>query len=105
MKFIKFPYDIFNLNFQTISKLEGWGPQSSENLKNSINKSKKLKLDRFIYSLGIRHRPRKCELISEFLVDYSNFIKLKDQKNIEDLSNIYGIEKPNLIFKNFLKIK
>ena len=55
LKFIKLPGDIFNLNFEKISRLEGWGSQSAENLKNSINKSKKLKLDRFIYSLGIRH--------------------------------------------------
>ena len=33
LKFIKLPDDIFNLNFQTISKLEGWGSQSAENLK------------------------------------------------------------------------
>ena len=76
LKFIKLPDDIFNLNFQTISKLEGWGSQSAENLKNSINKSKKLKLDRFIYSLGIRHIGQEnAKLISEFLGDYSNFIK------------------------------
>ena len=40
LKFIKLPEDIFNLNFQTIARLEGWGSQSAENLKNSINKSK-----------------------------------------------------------------
>ena len=105
LKFIKFPYDIFFLNFQTISKLEGWGSQSTENLKNSINKSKKLKLDRFIYSLGIRHIGQEnAKLISEFLGDYSNFIKLKDQKNIDDLSNIDGIGETQITsLKNFFK--
>ena len=107
LKFIKFPYDIFFLNFQTISKLEGWGSQSTENLKNSINKSKKLKLDRFIYSLGIRHIGQEnAKLISEFLGDYSNFIKLKDQKNIDDLSNIDGIGETQILsLKNFFKNK
>ena len=82
LKFIKFPDDIFSLNFQTISRLEGWGSQSAENLKNSINKSKKIKLDKFIYSLGIRHIGQEnAKLISEFLGSYSNFIKLKDKKN------------------------
>ena len=43
-------------------------PQSAENLKNSINKSKKIKLDKFIYSLGIRHIGQEnAKLISEFL--------------------------------------
>ena len=107
LKFIKFPDDIFNLNFQSISSLEGWGTQSAENLKNSINKSKKLKLDKFIYSLGIRHIGQEnAKLISEFLGDYSNFIKLKDPKNIEDLSNIDGIGETQITsLKNFFKNK
>ena len=107
LKFIKLPDDIFNLNFQTISKLEGWGSQSAENLKNSINKSKKLKLDRFIYSLGIRHIGQEnAKLISEFLGDYSNFINLKEKKNIEELSNIDGIGETQISsLKNFFKNK
>jgi len=105
LKFIKLPEDIFNLNFGKISRLEGWGSQSTENLKNSINKSKKLKLDRFIYSLGIRHIGQEnAKLISDFLGDYSNFIKLKDQKNIDDLSNIDGIGETQITsLKNFFK--
>ena len=107
LKFIKLPDDIFNLNFQTISRLEGWGSQSAENLKNSINKSKKIKLDKFIYSLGIRHIGQEnAKLISEFLSSYSNFIKLKDQKKIEDLSNIDGIGETQInSLKNFFKNK
>ena len=107
LKFIKLPDDIFNLNFQTIARLEGWGSQSAENLKNSINKSKKLKLDRFIYSLGVRHIGQEnAKLISEFLGNYSNFIKLKDKKKIEDLSNIDGIGDTQInSLKNFFKNK
>ena len=71
-------------------------PQSAENLQNSIYKSKKLKLDKFIYSLGIRHIGQEnAKLISEFLKDYSNFIKLEDENKIEELSNIDGIGETN----------
>ncbi len=107
LKFIKLPDDIFSLNFQTISRLEGWGSQSAENLKSSINKSKKLKLDKFIYSLGIRHIGQEnAKLISEFLGNYSNFIKLKDRKKIEDLSNIDGIGETQInSLKNFFNNK
>ena len=52
---IKLPHDIFNLDFERISKLEGWGSLSVDNLKKSIQKSKKVSLDKFIFSLGIRH--------------------------------------------------
>ncbi len=107
LKFIKLPNDIFSLNFQKISRLEGWGSQSAENLKNSINKSKKIKLDKFIYSLGIRHIGQEnAKLISEFLGSYSSFIKLKDPKKIKDLSIIDGIGETQInSLKNFFKNK
>ena len=54
-KLIKLPQDIFNLNYNEIEKLEGWGKLSVTNLKFSINQKKKISLERFIYSLGIRH--------------------------------------------------
>ncbi len=102
LKLIKFPDDIFNLNFKKISELDGWGPQSVENLEKSVNKSKKIKLDKFIYSLGIRHIGQEnAKLISEFLKNYSNFIKLKDERKIEELSNIDGIGETQI---NSLKI-
>ena len=40
LKFIKYPQDIFKLNYYKIEKLEGWGKQSVENLKYSINQKK-----------------------------------------------------------------
>ena len=107
LKFIKYPDDIFNLDFQKISRLEGWGRQSAENLKNSINKSKKIKLDKFIYSLGIRHIGQEnAKLISEFLGDYPSFVELKDQNKIEELSNIDGIgDTQTSSLKNFFNNK
>ncbi len=33
LKMIKYPYDIYNLNYDKISKLDGWGELSSKNLK------------------------------------------------------------------------
>ena len=64
-----------------------------------------MKLDKFIFSLGIRHIGQEnAKLISEFLGNYSNFVKLKEQKNIEDLSNIDGIGATQITsLKNFFK--
>ena len=55
LKLIRFPQDIFNLDYNQISKLEGWGDLSVSNLKFSIDQSKKVSLDKFLYSIGIRH--------------------------------------------------
>ena len=107
LKLIKYPDDIFNLNFTKILELDGWGSKSVENLKNSINNSKKIKLDRFIYSLGIRHIGQEnAKLISEFLKDNLNFIDLKDETKIQELSNIDGIGETQInSLKNFFKDK
>ena len=92
LKLIKLPQDIFNLNYDKIEKLEGWGKLSVTNLKFSIEQKKKISLDRFIYSLGIRHIGQEnAKLIARNLKTAKNFFKLSDEKNIESLSNIDGI--------------
>jgi len=92
LNLIKFPYDIFNLNYDKIEKLEGWGKLSMANLKFSIEEKKKISLERFIYSLGIRHIGQEnAKLIARHLKSSLNFTKLSENKYINNLSNIDGI--------------
>jgi len=92
LKLVRFPQDIFNLDYNKIEKLEGWGQLSVTNLKFSIEQKKIISLDRFIYALGIRHIGQEnAKLIARYLKTLSNFFKLPDNKNIENLSNIDGI--------------
>ena len=92
LKLIRLPQDILNLNYNKIEELEGWGKLSTTNLKFSIDKKKKISLERFIYSLGIRHIGQEnAKLIAKHLKTIENFIKLKDNENIRNLSNIDGI--------------
>ena len=92
LKLIKLPQDIFNLDYDKIENLEGWGKLSATNLKFSIELKKKISLDRFIYSLGIRHIGQEnAKLIARHLKTTINFFKLPEKKNIENLSNIDGI--------------
>ena len=92
LKLVRYPQDIFNLNYDKIENLEGWGKLSVINLKFSINEKKQISLDRFIYSLGIRHIGQEnAKLIARHLRTIVNFLKLADSKNIENLSNIDGI--------------
>ena len=89
---IKLPHDIFSLDFDKISKLDGWGSLSVDNLKKSIEKSKNISLDKFIFSLGIRHIGQEnAKLLSEFLKKKENFFRLKNQNYIQELINIDGI--------------
>ena len=92
LKIIRQPQDIFNLNYSQIEKLEGWGKLSISNLKFSIEQKKKISLERFIYSLGIRHVGQEnAKLIARHLKSSSNFFKLSESKNIESLLDIDGI--------------
>ena len=92
LKLIKLPQDIFNLDYNKIEDLEGWGKLSVSNLKFSIDQKKQILLERFIYSLGIRHIGQEnAKLIANHLRSSVNFFKLGESKNIENLSNIDGI--------------
>jgi len=65
---------------------------SVDNLKKSIQKSKNISLEKFIFSLGIRHIGQEnAKLLSEFLKKKENFFQLKNQNYIQELINIDGI--------------
>ncbi len=46
--------DIFDLNEETVSSLEGFGAKSTDNLLQAIEKAKQTTLGRFIFALGIK---------------------------------------------------
>ena len=92
LKFIKLPQDIYNLDYQKISSLDGWGSQSASNLKFSIENSKKVTLDKFIFSLGIRHIGiENAKIIADFTKNIKSFLNLLKEDKIKELINIDGI--------------
>ncbi len=94
---IKLPQDIFNLDFNRIENLEGWGRQSIENLKYSINQRKNISLERFIYSLGIRHIGlENAKILSRYFKSFSNFISFSNEKILDDILDIDGIGETQL---------
>ena len=92
IKFIRFPQDIFKLNYQKIQKLDGWGKLSASNLKYSIEISKNVTLPKLIYSLGIRHIGQEnAKLISESIKNIENLKKINSSYNFKNFLNIDGI--------------
>ena len=94
LKLIKEPSDIFQLNYEKIKDLEGWGRLSIENLKKAIEKSRKISLERFIYSIGIRHIGQEnAKIISAFFISIEEFEKLFDtQERNKILSNLVELD-------------
>jgi len=92
--FIKKPNDIFTLQSRQekglidILSLDGWGNLSMTNLFSSIDEKRKITLDKFIYSLGIRHIGiNTSKIISQNLNSIGNLISLID--NIHSDYNSY----------------
>ncbi|MBC8300559.1 MAG: NAD-dependent DNA ligase LigA [Pelagibacterales bacterium] len=92
LKFIKLPFDIYNLNYKKIEKLDSWGELSANNLRKSIEKSKDIGLDKFIFSLGIRHIGQEnARLLSQHFLNIKNFNDLTKNFNFNYLGNLDGI--------------
>ncbi len=104
---IKKPQDIFNLNYDKIEKLDGWGKLSTNNLKSSIQVSKNTSLQKLIYSLGIRHIGiENAKLISENVKSLKSFIDIISNDKINKLLNIDGIGQTQInSLKNFFSDK
>ncbi len=111
LKLIKYPQDIFKLDYKKIEKLEGWGTLSVKNLKYSINQRKNISLERFLYALGIRHIGlENAKLLSKYFKTFSEFKNLSSKKNFDDLLNIDGIGETQVtsiksFFANTINVK
>jgi len=85
---IKSPVDLFKITQGDLQPLERFAEKSSENLYNSIQASKEIALDRFIYALGIRSIGNEManDLAAQFgTIDY--LLKAK----YEDIERMYGV--------------
>ena len=104
---IKKPQDIFNLNYLEIKNLDGWGSLSADNLKKSIENSKKVTLQRFIYSIGIRHIGiENAKLISDNVNNVNNLIETIKTNQLDKFLLIDGIGETQIVsLKNFFSNK
>ena len=92
LQFIKLPQDIFKLDYNKIENLEGWGKLSVANLKYAIEKSKKISLEKLIYSLGIRHIGQEnAKIIAQNIKTFESFTNINYDFNFESFLNIDGI--------------
>ncbi len=92
LKLIKNIDDIFSLNKfkERIIKLDGWGNKSFTNLIDSINKSKNITLEKFIYSLGIRFIGEvNSEILANEFKDIKHLISSINDSN--NLNNVDGL--------------
>ena len=103
LKLIQLPQDIFNLDYKKIEALEGWGKQSVANLRYFIEQKKNISLEKFIFSLGIRHIGFEgAKIISKNVKSSQNFLELVKDKKCSELVNLNGIGETQISsIKNF----
>jgi len=87
-KLIFQPSDIFELKEGDVVPLEKFAEKSSKNLIESIEKSKKIELSKFIFSLGIRHVGEETAM--DLANNFGTIEKLR-KLNKEELTNIPDI--------------
>ena len=92
LNLIRFPQDIYNLDYNAISNLEGWGDLSVSNLRYSIDQSKNISLDKFLYAIGIRHIGiENAKLLAEHVKSIKNFKSFINQNKLNEFLDIDGI--------------
>jgi len=85
---IKTVSDLYRLRMEDLQNLSGFGEKSARNLLNAIEGSKRPRLSRFLYSLGINH-------VGTFVADllagaFGSFEKVRSARS-EELQQIQGI--------------
>ena len=80
--------DIYELDAEKIQSMERMGKKSSENLINSIQKSKFQSLERVIFALGIRHVGQKAaKLIAKKFISMDSLMSAAE----EEICSIPGV--------------
>jgi len=88
LNMIKYPADIFNLNFKKITNFEGWGDLSASNLEKAIKKSQKISLDKLIFAIGIRHIGQEnAKTLAKYFVNIKKFEELFDGEKRKKILN------------------
>lgn len=67
--------DIYRLDYEKISQLEGMGKKSADNMRNAVETSKKNDLSKLLFAFGIRHIGQKAsKLLSEHFLTLDSII-------------------------------
>lgn len=80
--------DIYNLNYDDIAQLEGFGKKSADKLKKAVNTAKENTLSRLLHSLSVHHLGKKASKL--IAAEINNIYDLID-KTEEDLAAIKDI--------------
>jgi DNA ligase (NAD+) len=76
MGWVKSIADLYRLDYAAISKLEGFGKKSADNLEKAIEKAKKNPIQRLLHSLSVHHLGKKAGKL--LAAEIEHVLDLKD---------------------------
>jgi DNA ligase (NAD+) len=88
LKWLRDISDLYNLDYEAIAQLEGFGERSAEKIRLAIEQSKSNPIHRLLYGLGIHHLGRRASKI--FAAEISHVLDLRDwsEEKLMDLKDI-----------------
>lgn len=98
---------IYNLDYEAVSKMEGFGKKSMDNLRSAIEVSKKQPLHRLIYALGIRFVGETTAKTLANAIEQLFDLQQKTEEDLQQLEDV-GIKVAQSVthfFKNEDNIK
>jgi DNA ligase (NAD+) len=94
--------DFYRLNYDTISKLDGFGKKSADNLEKAIEKAKLNPIQRLLHSLSIHHLGKKAAKLIAAEVEHVMELKDWDVEKFTSIKEIGPVVAENVMafFKN-----
>lgn len=89
--------DLYDLDYQRVSQLEGMGEKSAENLKNAIEKSKGNDLWRLIFAFGIRQVGEKASKVLARKFRSLDALLSADESQLTAVDDVGGITAASII--------
>ena len=95
--FIKSIADIYDLDYEEIAKLEGFGERSITNLKAAIDKAKQNPISRFLHSLSIHHLGKKASKLIAQEIKHVLELKEWNEERFTQIKDIGPVVAQNVI--------
>ncbi|MBI1812886.1 NAD-dependent DNA ligase LigA [Candidatus Peregrinibacteria bacterium] len=91
--FIDDPSDLFTLTLEDVLQLPLYKEKKAENVLRSIDRAKRIPLERFLFSLGIRHVGREmADLLARRIQWPTHHLTVKELKGIRPQVSLFGEE-------------
>jgi len=80
--------DVYRLDYEKIAQLEGFGPKSAENLKQSVERARQNPIHRLLHSLGIHHLGKRGSQLIAAEIDHVLELRNWEEEQLTAIKDI-----------------